>query len=425
MIFSKYYLLLKNRGGNLVNPQLKKNLKWSSVGVLFASVVMFFVHVVSGRMMGPEQYGIASFVFLAANTLRTFCASGIDMSLTKELARANPNKRKSYVSSALAVMLLSLFFCGLSLFIVLKFVGYFNEFHKTLVWITFGLIIIYSFKFFLEGLARGVSLFKKQAFYRALESIVAFIFCTVFLLIFLKTSFEYFILSIAGSSFFVIILYGKSFMSYFSLKYVSGKISYKIMKSGILFASSSLISSFALLSDRFIIGRYLGQDALGIYSVYAMVSVTIAGLAVAIIGNVLFVHAAQHDNKLLLVYKIDKLFKKGFIPSFFLLFILSSIAILFFGKQYEYNFWYNVSFSFYGILTIFCSLYSPVINTYSNRVYGYTLLLFVPRVFVLICYYMALVYYDIVSIDLILVGLVLDCLGTLMIAKGVVKRFVK
>lgn len=425
MIGSKYLCLIKNKYKGLMDEQLMKNFQWASFGAIGASIVMFFVQIISGRVLGPEQYGIASFVLLAANTLRVLCTSGADMSLAKELARADQHKRTVYISSTLFLTVVSLVFFGIALYAIMPFVRAYDPSYIPITVIIYVLICIFGFKFVFESIARGFFLFKKQASYRIVETGVILFLVFVLFLVLSMQSYIYFVGAMGIGSLVVIILYGVNFTQYVHLRNIEIPIVQKIFRSGVLFASSSIIAGFVCLVDRFVVGEYLGQEALGIYSAYALVSITVAGLATTIVNTVFFVHVAQHKQVTNLVRKIDHIFVRGFIPSFVLLCIVSSIAITFFGHAYTFNIVYIIFFSFYASLSIFGSFYSPVITTYSNRVYGRTLIIFIARVCLLVLYYITLIHYGAVSIPLVLSGLIFDYILALIIVRVMIWKFVR
>lgn len=418
-------IVSKKMISNLMSKQLHQNMMWSFFGVISASLIMFFVQIIAGRELGPEQYGIASFVLLAANTLRPFFINGSDVVLAKELAHSNENQYSSNISSALVVMIMSLYFCGLVVFLILFFCTEISKNDMLLEGAIFSLIIILGIKFFFEGIARGLSLFKKQSFYRLTESIIVLIFVVLLLMIFLKQTYISFIASIAVGASVIMVLYGKIFFKYFKIKYINIRKICTLFKYGSLFAINSLIFSFVYLSDRLIINGYLGGEILGIYSAYALVTITVANLVASVISNVFFVHVAKKRNKMHLVKKIDYIFKTGFLPTVIFLCIFSSVSILLYGSEYKFDIGYVVLFSVLGGLSIFGSLYGPIITTYSNRVFARMLLIFCFRIVLLILYYYMLISNNILSINLILFGLIFDYILALIIVRYIIWRYVK
>lgn len=425
MMHNKISQYVKKNLNLFLNAEILKDLQWSTFGVASASGIMFVVHIISGRVLGPEQYGVASFIFFAANTLRIFCTNGSEMTLAKDLSRANIKDKHNYISSTFFVMICSLFFYGVTLFFLKPLFFRVNPTYFNIAVIVYALIVAFGFKFFFEAIARGFLFFQKQAILRLIETIFVLVSIFLFLVFLSKKTYLFFTISIILGSVFVIGYYGFSFFPYIKFKYFNFKIALKIYKSGLLFAFNSLTASFILLTDRFVVSHFLGQEVLGIYSAYALVSVTVAGLVTTIVSNVLFVRVAMHNDVAGVVKKVDKIFVRGLLPAFFGLFLLSSVAILFFGEQYGFNISYIALFSLYGGLTIVGSLYSPIITTHSNRVYGYTLSLFIFRVILLALYYITIIHYGKVSIVAVISGLIADYILSLLMIRGVIRKFIE
>ncbi|XLQ20397.1 MAG: oligosaccharide flippase family protein [Candidatus Moraniibacteriota bacterium] len=411
---------LQKIGIELQNEKIVNDLILSFLGISIASGIMFFVNIFIGRQLGVEQYGIVSIVIIAAQALRTVVTSGLDVAIAKKLA-SDAKKHKEYISSAVFAILVSICLYSILFFVIFNFA----ILDEIMVALIFLLSISVGLRLFFDGISRGLFLFKQQVFFRILDAILILVMS--FLLFFVTESLTAisFIEAMIISGFFISICFLVILRKKINIKYIRINYIKKLLKLGFLFVVVAILTTVFVLVDKMFIKRYMGLDALGLYSAYYTSSIVISGFLSMILHNVFFVYTSGHKNKASIAKRIDHILKIGFIPIMFFLFACVSVAIVLYGSSFVYNIIYAILFALFGTVVFASSLYWPVIATYSNRIFLKGIISLFVRVILMMSYLGLMVYLDIFSIEVLLIGLIINYSIGIVWLRYIIKKFVK
>ncbi len=241
-----------------------KNTGWMFLGQMASLVVSFFVGVWIARYLGPDNYGNFNYAIAYAGLFSFIASLGIDGILSRDLV-ANPEKRDELLGTA---FLLKLIGGLLSIFLILISFLFFK--HPVLVK---ALIVLYSFIFILQPF-NIISIFfqsnvqaknnvRSQLIALAISSILKIV-----LIIFNKGIIFLTVIYLLDSLWLSLGLFSSYKKN--NLKIINWKFKFSMAKE--MLSSSWLLilsaaSSFVLTRiDQIMIGHFLGNISVGIYS---------------------------------------------------------------------------------------------------------------------------------------------------------------
>jgi len=314
-----------------------KNTGWMFFGQMFSLLVSFFIGAWIARYLGPENYGLVSYVVAFVGLFSFISSLGIDFILNRELIR-HPENRDELLGTGFRLKL----FGGTIAFAISVFFSlFFNNDN-----LTRALLVIFSLSFilqaplviniFFQSQVRAKENFKAQLGGSVISSILKII------LILSGGGVIWLIIIYTAESIWQSIFLYRAYQS-LKLKIVTWHFN-KILASSILKDSWPLMLSSAatfiyLRIDQVMIGALMGKEAVGIYA--AGVKITeIFYFVPGVIGASLFpaiVNAKKISQHL---YERRLMFFYGFL--FLLsLFIVVPVALLsqpiiyfLFGSQY-------------------------------------------------------------------------------------------
>lgn len=120
-----------------------KNTGWMFFGQMTSLIISFFIGVWLARYLGPENYGVISYVVAFAGLFSFIASLGVDGILNRELV-AHPEQRDELMGTAFRLKLLG----GLLAFIVTVIAAFIFE----PSWLVRSLIILYSLVFITQAI---------------------------------------------------------------------------------------------------------------------------------------------------------------------------------------------------------------------------------------------------------------------------------
>jgi len=192
----------------------------------------------------------------------------------------------------------------------------------------------------------------------------------------------------------------------------------KQLTEGKFFMISALLATIFASSDRLIIARYVDITTVGIYSAYYLASLGIVGALSGLFTNVFLPATAKLTDKTF-TKKLDHFLVKGFIPLFVIICVLIMVFLAIFGKAYPFRWDYVVMFALAATLTFFQNLQNTVILDTTMKRYAYYAYVNNFINLLTVVYYLILVRY-VISVDLILLGYLVNMLATMLVQRKLI-----
>lgn len=397
--------------GHEMGAEMRKflgHLSWSFFGGVIAAAIMFAVNIIAGRWLGPEEYGKYSLVFLLSQIFLIPMVFGMDMAISRAISKRAHHGLADVqrdVSSAFWLVLLSMGLFSLILVIGKSFFA--GIFATTINIVIFGLLLslVLALKTFLDGIVRGLQLFQFQAKVRIFEasfSVAVFFGAYSFLKSYVSIALA-FVFAGAIVVFRYLFCFRRLIFSIPNSTSLKGLLSYSKFVVG-----SALVTLVVGYGDRFVVNKYFGTEELGLYSAYYAATIFVIGQITVIMSNVFFPVIAKIKEKVLIVKKIDRLVFFGFIPSVFLLFFVGLAVLTLFGPAYKINILVLSLFSVVATLQFFVAFYGNMVAAHSKKTYFLGLKFYFFRACAYIGYIIILVAMDLLSVQTILLGLIMN-----------------
>ncbi len=353
--------------GHLMGEQMRQflsHLSWSLIGGTLASVIMFCVTLLAGRLLGPEQYGRYNELLSLATAFSVIFLFGMNISSVRYLSdKTFAEKRNTILATTLyAVMAWSL--------LVILFIGATHTFWTDRLSVTTGalflslaLAIIIALKSMFDGFLRSFHRIRAQSSLRFGEALLILMgFGALVILLNRPDYLSQTIAMIFGGTFFVL------FAFVLLQKNLAGHNFDKptfvtIFRDYNRFLLISSVLAMAIAADRFLIGKLIGVRELGIYGAYYSASHLIISELGALFMNVFWPTVIKNvENLPRILRKTTKLFI-GFSPVWIALIMVNTwIFVLLFGSQYPMRADYIALFSVNTFLGLLFSVYIGFLN---------------------------------------------------------------
>jgi len=316
-----------------LRKQLVSGFFWMLTGSGVQSVMQFIVLIVLSRLLDPEAFGIASAALIVITFTVVFSTLGFGPSLIQK-----KYIHQKHISTAFTTAIIFAIIFSIIIFASSSIVSVFFQMPELST-----ILKVMSVVFIIEGLTKvSESLIQRNFLFNLLVRIQVV---------------SYLIYGIAGT---ILAIYGagvwslvfaqiaqkltKSFLSLYLQPY-KFRLSFDLNAFKELFYFSGgysiakISSEFSNQGDNFIIGKFLGADALGLYSRAFQLMVAPVNLMGKVLEKVLFpvMSQIQDNNK-----KLNYLFVEGIriasttmLPiSIFLLINAENIILLLFGEKW-------------------------------------------------------------------------------------------
>lgn len=314
-----------------------KNTGWMFVGQIFSLIVSFFVGAWLARYLGPENYGIISYVVAFVSIFGFVAHLGVHSILLRDLIEKG--ERENYLMGTSFFVLLGGSLLALFIVVILSFILESSLLIRSL-------IIVYSFTFLFSPF-NIVSIFFQSrveaqknvriSFFSAIISSVLKILIIlsgrgIFYLIIV------FLLESILLAFFNVLMYVKSGYNIFSWR-VDFKLLKKLLSSSWMLMLAAAASYIFTRVDQIMIKSFLGEVSVGIYSAalklveiwYFIPGIVCTSLLPAII-NAKKMSVEKYKNRLKLLYVF--LGGTAFVVAIFLTIFSDFIIDFLFGQEY-------------------------------------------------------------------------------------------
>lgn len=396
-----------------------KNISWSFSGGIIASAILLITNILAGRLLGPTEYGKYNIIWAISQILLVFMLFGMDTASVRFISQEKSgNEKKKQISSSFYLAICA---STISSLLYLLFIKHLERLlginHTLLIWaLILGLIL--SFRQLFDCFLRSLRLFKYQSLARISESIIiVFIFWILFNYSSNKNYSAYIGSLIIGGVMLIAFYYIKldKLFSYLNRDALRKQASY----AKFVFIAGTIGILFGSL-DKIIIGKYLSLQELGIYGAYYTSSFALASQLSLLFTNVFFPHVSQTADHLpAILKKIDRLSIIGTIPMLLIMFLIVTAIMKLFGKNYELNWYYVISFSFLAVLQIMVSINSSIILSHSKKALQRSTILGITINIVIMVLYGLLISFNQLSIQSVVITLVIYYAITLLACKCV------
>ncbi len=291
---------------SLRKRNVAKNAMWMISERIIQMIISLFVGVISARYLGPENYGTLNYGLALVTLFSSIAKLGLESIIVKEYI-SNKDKNGLIMGSALLLRMIS----GLlSIVTIMIYISIFNP-NDHVIFITTllqSLILIFEVFDLIDFWFQS----QLKSKYVAIAKTIAYIVMSVYkiVLLVLGKSVEWF--AFATSLEYIVILIILSIMYYKNggqkLK-VSLKLGANLLKQSYHFIISGLLVTIYTQMDKIMIGHYIDQTQVGLYSAATAISSMWGFIPNAIINSMRpTIYDAKEKNEELYLRRLKQLY---------------------------------------------------------------------------------------------------------------------
>ena len=291
---------------SLRKRNVAKNAMWMISERIIQMIISLFVGVISARYLGPENYGTLNYGLALVTLFSSIAKLGLESIIVKEYI-SNKDRNGLIMGSALLLRMIS----GLlSIVTIMIYISIFNP-NDHVIFITTllqSLILIFEVFDLIDFWFQS----QLKSKYVAIAKTIAYIVMSVYkiVLLVLGKSVEWF--AFATSLEYIVILIILSIMYYKNggqkLK-VSLKLGANLLKQSYHFIISGLLVTIYTQMDKIMIGHYIDQTQVGLYSAATAISSMWGFIPNAIINSMRpTIYDAKEKNEELYLRRLKQLY---------------------------------------------------------------------------------------------------------------------
>ena len=326
-----------------------KQLHWSMIGGVVAAIISFTVSVWAGRVLGTDQYGQYSFAVATAQLIALFITWSFEIAIVRALAftREDVSSQNYIISSAILFLIITIVFANL--------VSYLLPF-PFLKGIVMAFATVLAIKQLFDGMMRGLGLFGYQAAGKVIEAsivlgIFAFMVCTGL------HSYAYYLLATLLGGFCLIMWYSLRIRFDASFKQISHSAFQVLWTYGSRAIIWLVLSTVLGFAAKFIIKYELGNQFLGQFAAYNMVSITVMTFLGGLIANVFFPVAVQEGDSEEMWKRMRKGTIVGALPLLIAGIFITNTAVALYGDAYYLSLWFGAGMAVIAVIQFFTGMY--------------------------------------------------------------------
>lgn len=340
-----------------------KNWYWSFLGVAIATFLMFLVHILGGRFIGPIEYGKYSLIVSIATFLVLPMILGFSGAIQKYLPQTTKDKKK-IISTAYSIIL----------FFGILWLGIYLVFQKLIINLIkidtsiFLLSLLFAGVFagyqITEATMLGLLEIKKNSLIRIISFLSLFL---IFIyMLFFRKNLNYrtlYISCIIAYSLFslLVLIHLKKYFFNFNWRWAKILFHFSIYS---VFAQVSFIILTNV--DKLLINYFLSLKDVGIYQAYISSSQSITLFFTPFLA-VYFPTISQIKNKYSIFKRINKIALPVFIAVFFFLIATMFVILKLYGQKYPIYFGLIILFAVSGGLFTIHGLYGFLLGSKDIR----------------------------------------------------------
>ncbi len=344
-----------------------KDLRYAVLGFGLARFLTAIFNIISGRLLGPAEYGKFSLLLSIAMFLAIPAIFSLNFGMIKYCAEKEDRaEQQKIIMTSLILMSLLLIVCSMIYFLLAESLA--RLFGVSLFIFRLALIfaVVYALNLMITSILQGLHLIKERSFWELLCALVLIIIFVLlvffrqersFMAMFYPTTIAYTLVS-------VIVLWRER--RYLGLA-CNRKWAGKLLVYGFYGMIGSLALTFLNNIDKILINKFLQPQDLGIYKAYYTASIGLAGSLVVLFVTAFFPPASRSKAKGKIFAKITK-----FIPYLFAIGFPAALAFEFlilklYGNKYPLDFTNLLLFSLATVLTLLYSSYDWLMAAVGRR----------------------------------------------------------
>ena len=333
-IFKQYDKIIHKFGLNNITS-LINNASWLISGKLINLVLSFITAIVVIRYLGPEQYGSLSYALAFIAFFNSFVIMGLDNIVVKELSMGI-NEEENVLSTALLIQIISSIF---TFIIAIVAIFIFSENFYMRLYVTI-LAIPFLFRIFALPAYWFQSKLKSK-YFALIQNMNKMIF-TVISITFVLLKFDLILFIILNSIIMILNSIGVFLISLkhdfkLSILKIRKNLLIKYLRLGFFLVIAGFGSLIFLRIDQIMIGEFLGEYQLGIYSSAVKLAELWYFIPISIAASVLpFLSKEKNEQKYMQsLYKYMKLLVAiGYLVAIVITIFSKHIIGLLYGEEY-------------------------------------------------------------------------------------------
>jgi O-antigen/teichoic acid export membrane protein len=334
-----------------------KNLFYIAFGYSVAAMCVFVFQIMSGRVLGPEEYGKYAVVDSITMFLHVPMILGLSTAAIKYCAGTKDEaEHKKIISSSFWLVSLS------SLVSTIIFIVFYRQLSKifsvspTLFLFSIVFAAFYTTYTLSTNILRGLNQMKKMAILRGIYGLAILVSLFIFILL----RIDYFGSIIFSISLAYIII---SILTVISIrKYISFKINIEWTKKLFHYGNYAILGNICLAFlpsfNDLVINKNLSIAKVGIYNAYYFSSVGIVIFLMSNFITVFFPMASAHTKKGTILKKINKLSSFIFLIGLPISFVVEWLILSLYGNKYPMYIMLMVLFAMTNVFIAIYQLYN-------------------------------------------------------------------
>ncbi|MCB0879231.1 MAG: oligosaccharide flippase family protein, partial [Thermoleophilia bacterium] len=346
-------------------------LRHSAIGGIAAAALMFGASIAAGRTLGAAEYGQAIFVITVAQMFSVFAPLGFDVAMSRRLPRVESERIAEVVTTAVIVIAISTTVLALVAVSAVALVSMsVQHLQSTLVLAGIALGVALAARVSADRALSGMQLFRRQARMRPVEGVVVLLVLSLILIEGDRGWEAYCVALIVGASVVAARMWW-SLREWISSRCWRASEASELRSYGFVTMLHAASPIGFVYADKFLVGRWLGSDALGVYGAYYAAGFLVVAQLLAIISNVLFPATAAVDDRRHLTRRLNKACAGAFFPAVFALTLVVRMIVGLFGDEFQPSWLTSVIAGTWGALLLVNGLLTTNAITHSRRAYAW------------------------------------------------------
>lgn len=284
------------------------HLSWSFVGGVIASIIMFSLSMIAGRILGPSEFGRYNALLSAGSFLSAFFLLGMSVASVRYLAdQEYHNQQRAIFSTAFW----SVTFAGATITLAIamfrsQLAALLGITEIFLIW-TCIVALVLAYKSLFNGFLRAFQHIKLQSLLRIGESLLVAVTFTAAAILLQHIDFTSYIGAVAAGG--LLFTVGSLLVLRQHFGWFAPTLYAHMFQGYIRFLLIGTVLESIRTLDRFLMGQLLGFHEVGIYSAYYVASHTVVDEIGLLFLNVFWPSAIKHMGSMRsILHKIDRIF---------------------------------------------------------------------------------------------------------------------
>lgn len=339
------------------------NISIVAIGTIIGSIFSFIFNVVSGRVLGPDEYGKFTLISSISMFLYIPMIFGISTAMVKyNSEKIEFNRQQNIISTSYILISITTAFSVLLYYVLSEEIALAFDVDLDFIYMSIIFAILFSIYTLTTNTLRSLYDMKMISKLQLIYGLIPLLLFEIFYIQGKDTSFMSMFIPICFSYITVSVIIIAQVRKYFKLC-----IDRHWKKILIRYSSFNIFSSVSCMLytniDKILINKYMLVNYVGLYNAYNFSSITIMSLFSGIIVTVLFPTVSRHENKREIISIANK-----YLPYFSLLglpaiFIIEYFILKLYGNNYPINISLMLLFAIASLLFFSYEIYAWIFNS--------------------------------------------------------------